>query len=289
MAETRLGIVDALLRHWPEYVIEAAGLGTFMISAGVFDTLLEYPQSPVHHAIADPLARRALMGLAMGLTLVALVYSPWGKQSGAHFNPVVTLTFFRLGKLAPADALFYGVAQFAGGLLGVLLVWLVLGQAFAVAPVEFAITIPGPAGTLVAFFAEVAISFGLMLAVLYTSNRVALMRYTGVVAALLLAAFITFESPLSGASLNPARTIASALPSGKWTGAWIYFAGPLLGMWASVEAYQAITGRSDVMCAKLNHETHRRCIFRDCEFKRHGIDVPKLLAERHSTDASFNE
>ncbi|MGH7166316.1 MAG: aquaporin, partial [Nitrospiraceae bacterium] len=107
---------DALARHWPEYLMEAAGLAVFMISAAVFTTVLEHPASPVRQAITDPVLRRALIGLAMGLTAIGIIYSPWGKQSGAHLNPAVTLTFLRLGKIQVADALFYVLAQFAGGL-----------------------------------------------------------------------------------------------------------------------------------------------------------------------------
>ena len=110
--------VEALRRHWPEYLIETVGLGVFMVSAGVFTTLLEYPGSSIRGAIADAWARRALIGLAMGATSIALIYSPWGGRSGAHFNPAVTLTFYRLGKVAPWDAAFYIGAQFLGGLMG---------------------------------------------------------------------------------------------------------------------------------------------------------------------------
>jgi aquaporin Z len=123
-------MIESLRRHWPEYLMEAAGLAVFMVSAGLFGTLLGYPGSPVHQAIEEPLLRRALMGLAMGLTAIAIIYSPWGQQSGAHINPAVTLTFLRLGKVAPWDAVFYIIAQFAGGLYGVLLVGGILGEVF---------------------------------------------------------------------------------------------------------------------------------------------------------------
>jgi aquaporin Z len=96
-----------LRRHWPEYLIEGAGLGLFMVSACGFGTLLEFPGPPVRAGLGDPLARRVLMGLAMGLTAVALIYSPWGRRSGGQFNPAVTLTFLRLRRLAPVDASFY--------------------------------------------------------------------------------------------------------------------------------------------------------------------------------------
>ena len=73
---------SALGTHWPEYLMEAAGLGIFMVSAGGFGIVLFHPASPVALAIADPLPRRFLMGCAMGLTAAGLIYSPWGKQSG---------------------------------------------------------------------------------------------------------------------------------------------------------------------------------------------------------------
>ncbi|MGH8656984.1 MAG: aquaporin, partial [Gammaproteobacteria bacterium] len=121
-------MLKALSRHWAEYLIEAAGLGLFMISACVFVAMLEHPASWFRHTVEEPLLRRLLIGVAMGLTAITIIYSPWGKRSGAHLNPAVTLTFFRLGKVQPWDALFYVLAQFAGGIAGVLLAGLLLGQ-----------------------------------------------------------------------------------------------------------------------------------------------------------------
>ena len=107
-------------RHWPEYTIEAALLGLFMVSACLFSVLLFYPEWPGVRSIPDFFARRVLMGLAMGSTAIALNYSAWGKQSGAHYNPAVTLTFTRLGKVAPWDAAAYVAAQFIGAVVGVM-------------------------------------------------------------------------------------------------------------------------------------------------------------------------
>jgi aquaporin Z len=113
-------MIDALKCHWPEYLIEGTCLALFMVSAFTFGTILEHPASLVHQAIPSPVLRRLLMGLAMGGTAVAIIYSPWGKQSGAHINPSTTITFFRLGKIKVCDAAFYLAFQFAGGLLGAL-------------------------------------------------------------------------------------------------------------------------------------------------------------------------
>ncbi len=259
----------AWLQHLPEYLIEAWGLGMFMLSAGFFGTLLEYPGSPVHAALPDPIVRRVLMGLAMGLTASALIYSPWGRQSGAHLNPATTLTFVRLGKVRVQDGFFYVLAQFAGGALGAGLVLLCLGAAFQAAPVRCVATLPGPAGAGPAFVAEVAITFLLMSVVLWASNSARLHAWTGVLAGCLVATYITFEAPLSGMSMNPARTTASALWASAWDAAWVYFTAPVLGMLLAAETYVRTRGLKNVLCAKLNHHTQRRCIFH-CGYARSG-------------------
>ncbi|NHC34226.1 MIP/aquaporin family protein [Scytonema millei] len=259
--------MNALRRHYPEYLMEAAGLGIFMISASVVTALLEHPASPLRQTIADPLLRRCIIGVAMGLTAIAIIYSPWGKQSGAHINPVVTLTFFHLGKIKPWDAFFYIVAQFVGGLLGVWLVAVVSRDAIADPAVNYIVTVPGTAGAGIAFIAEAIISFGIMLTILFVSNTPKLARYTGLFAGLLVATYITVEAPLSGMSMNPARTLASAIPAQNWTAIWVYFIAPLLGMLLASELYVRLKGRNAVRCAKLHHHNHKRCIFR-CGYRK---------------------
>jgi aquaporin Z len=252
---------SALCAHWPEYGIEAAGLGLFMLSAISFSVLLEHPASPVHAALPGAGLRRALMGLAMGATGVSLVYSPWGKRSGAHFNPALTFTFFRLGRIAAPDAFFYGLAQFAGAAGGVALAALLLGRLPAAPPVRFAVTVPGALGEVGAFVAEAGISFGLMATVLVASNHPRWARFTGLFAGLLVASYITLEAPLSGMSMNPARTLGSAAGAGVFTSLWLYFAAPPLGMLLAAEVYRRLPGRC-VRCAKLHHQNTQRCIFR---------------------------
>lgn len=254
-------MLDALRKHWPEYLIEAFCLGVFMLSAGACTVLFEYPPSPLHAAISQPEVRRALIGLAMGLTAVALIYSPWGQQSGAHMNPAVTLTFYRLGKVAKWDAFFYIIAQFTGGLLGVLLTRTLLGNSFADPAVNYVVTVPGAAGVPAAFAAELVISCGLMLMILLVSGTPRLARFTGLFAGVLVALFITVEAPYSGMSINPARTVASALPSGVWTAGWIYFVAPIGGMLLAVDIRRLLLKGAHAACAKLHHHNARRCIF----------------------------
>jgi aquaporin Z len=249
-----------------EYLMEAALLGIFMVSACAFVVLLDYPSSPVRLALPDPSLRRLLIGLAMGSTAVALIYSPWGMQSGAHFNPATTLTFYRLGKVRGRDALSYIGAQFAGAVAGVGAAWAVLGPRLADPATHFAATVPGAAGIAVAFLAEVVISFLLMSVVLRVSNHQRFARYTGVCAGILVACFITFEGPLSGMSMNPARTLGSALFARDWTALWIYFVAPPAGMLAAAELYLRQRGKGAVFCAKLHHQNAKPCIF--CEARR---------------------
>jgi aquaporin Z len=251
----------ALRDHWPEYLMEAAELGLFMVSASVFTALLEHPASPVRQAIADPTLRRVPMGLAMGLTAIALVYSPLGQRSGAHLNPALTSAFYRLGKVAPADHAFYCVAQFVGGLAGLMLAALLLGDRLGHPAVSYVATRPGAAGPLAAFLAEVVIAFILMTVVLVVSNS-ARSRYTGLAAGALVATYIVVEAPLSGMSMNPARSFAPAVLAHDWMALWIYFAAPLLGMLLAAEVYVRRNDPRAVICAKLHHLNAQRCIFR---------------------------
>lgn len=257
-------------RHWPEYLIEAACLGLFMVSAAGFATLFRHPSSPFAAAVASmrPIGQRLLMGVAMGLTAAAIIYSPLGRRSGAHMNPAVTLTFLRLRKIERRDAAAYVAAQFTGGTAGIgAALWFLRGLP-AHPAINYVATVPGAAGELAAFTAETAISFGMMLLVLSTSNIARLARFTGALAGVLIAAYITIEDPLSGMSMNPARTLAPALLAHTGRSLWIYFIAPPLGMLLAAELFIRVAGAQRVRCAKLYHPAGGRCIFR-CQSMEH--------------------
>jgi aquaporin Z len=255
------GARAALLAHWPEYVMEAGLLGAFMVSACAFGVLLGFPRSPVVRAVPTAFLRQMLGGLAMGLTALSIFYSPWGKQSGAHINPSVTLTFFRLRKVNRWDAVFYIASQFTGAVLGVSLAALALRSQLSHPAVRFVVTVPGMRGLAAAFIAEFAIALGMMTAVLHFSNHPRLAPYTGMFASLLVAAYITLESPFSGMSMNPARSFGSAFVAGIWDHFWIYLTAPLLGMLSAAEIFLWQRGPQALGCCKIQHNTKRRCIF----------------------------
>jgi aquaporin Z len=104
-----------------------------------------------------------------------------------------------------------------------------------------------------------------MLTVLAVSNRPAINRYTGLFAGALVAAYIFVEAPWSGMSMNPARTLGSAFPAQAWSGIWIYFVAPPLGMLLAAEIYVRISGYASVLCCKLHHDNGQRCIF-NCRY-----------------------
>jgi len=273
---------EALRDHWPEYLMEAAGLGMFMISACVFTVLLMHPASPSAHWIVDPVWKRVVIGIAMGLTAVALIYSPWGRRSGAHFNPSVTIAFFRLGKIAFEDAFFYVVSQFTGAVVGVLISVVFLSPWIWNVHVNYAVTSPGSHGVGAALVSEFAISFLLMTTVLVASNNKRLAAFTGLFAGILVATYITIEAPLSGMSMNPARTFGSALPAHMWKDWWIYFSAPPLGMLAAAGIYIKLVGAHKVICAKLHHGAGERCIFK-CGYRRSDAE-PKHPSTLHPAE-----
>jgi aquaporin Z len=274
-AAVPLSARESLRAHWPEYLMEGGEIASYMFLVCTFATCLLHPASPIHHAIHTAILRRAFMGLLVGLAVVAIIMTPWGKQSGGHFNPAMTLTFYRLGKLTFWDTLFYVIAQFGGAITGVGLAGYLLRDAPKDPSVHYAVTAPGIFGNVGAFLGEASISFLLMTAILVTSNREALSRYTPYLVGALYATFVIFESPLSGMSMNPARTFGSAFRAGYWRAFWIYLVAPTVGMLAGAEMFLWARTGVGPYCAKLDHDNDKRCIFHHGYRREFCILIPR--------------
>ena len=205
--------------------------------------------------------REGSMGLSMGFTAMAIIYSPWGKQSGAHINPSVTLGVSSSGQGQDLGChLLYSVTVH-GGCTRCCARRSLSGKELADPAVRYVVTVPGDHGLWVALLAEFIIAFGMMSTVLYFSNHHRLDRYTGLFAGLLVATYITIEAPFSGMSMNPARTFGSGFSAEIWSGLWVYLTAPPLAMLTAAEIYLWRKGRLAVKCCKLHHNNDKRCIF----------------------------
>ena len=255
--EADLPLAETLRRHWPEYAIEAGFLAAFLLFAGVVSAWLLGPDAPA----SELAVRRLVAGVATGLLLIAMVYSPWGRRSGTHLNPAITLAYVRLGKIGRWDALFYPLAQIGAGFAAV---WLLRHGAWlpAAAPPALLSASIGPSSAWAAFLAEFVLSGLAMLLILFTSNHERWFRATGLIYGLLVMLIVACAPPLAGFGMNAARLLAVDASGDVASANWLNLLPPLLGMQLAVEAYRLFTGRTQVLCAKLAHNTHGRCIFR---------------------------
>ncbi|GAA3979364.1 aquaporin [Hymenobacter antarcticus] len=237
-----VSVADMLLtlrRHWRHYLTEAAGLAVFVAVSGGAAVVFHHPVSAVARALGPQWVQRIGLGVVMGALVAALSYSPWGRRSGAHLNPAVTLGFWQLGHVQTVDALWYGLAQFSGALAASAAMARLLGPWFGHSLIHYNTTRPlaGPHGWAVALVAETVISALLMLALLVALHSARLKKWAGALVGALLAVFIVVEAPLSGMSLNPARTLGTAVAAGQAPALWLYFVGPLVGMWGTAWGY----------------------------------------------------
>ena len=284
VVEADLPLLQTLRRHWPEYAVEAGFLAVFVLVAGVVSAWLLSPSGPGAAALPNLAVRRLIAGLAMGLALMAMIYSPWGRRSGTHLNPAITLAYLRLGKIGRWDALFYTLAQVAGGVVAVTLLHGGAPLLSAAQPSLLSTSI-GPSNEWAAFLTEFVLSGTAMLLILFTSNHASWFRWTGALYSLLVVAIVAGAAPLSGFGMNIARLLAVDASGNLASAHWLNLLPPLLGMQLAVEAYRLFTGRSQVLCAKLAHNTHGKCIFR-CQ---HPYQARALAMEaiRRSADGAL--
>jgi aquaporin Z len=141
------------------------------------------------------------------------------------------------------DAMFFIIFQFIGGTVAVFVMQLLMGNILTDAPVHSAATVPGKFGLVGSLVTELVIAFITMCMVLFTSNNNKLKKFTRIFAGCLVATWVIVAAPMSGFGMNPARSFASALPSGVWTAFWIYLIIPVAGMFLAAEFYLLVEKR----------------------------------------------
>jgi len=258
-------LVQAFATHWREYLMEAAELATLMFFICSFGTLIYSPASPLELWGLSNVAKSFLMGIAVAATTLLIIRSPFGRRTGAHFNPAITLTYFYLARVHRWDTLYYIAFQFTGGLAGILLAHALLGRDLSAPPVCYVITTPGIYGNAIAFAAEFLLSGLLMGVVLFAANRWPLARFSPLAVAGITVFYYVLCPSLSGFSVNPARSFSSAVFAWIWQGIWVYFAAPGVGMLAAAVVYIRSFGLEQVYCAKVFHDLRSACPF-NCRF-----------------------
>ena len=233
----------AFRKNWKHYLQEALGLAIFMVSACFFSAMLFAEKSAWYDTIAGEMIKNVLMGVMMGLTALFIFYSPWTAPSGSQINPAVTLTFLRLNKMCRYDAMFFIIFQVIGGTAAVFIMQVVMGTILTNPPVNSSVTIPGKPGMWWALITEFIIAFITMSMVLFTSHHEKLKKYTRIFSGILVCCWVIVVGSVSGFGMNPARSFASALPSGIWTSFWIYLFIPFAGMLSAAEFFLFIQRR----------------------------------------------
>ena len=247
--------------HWPEYGAEFVGTAwnVFVgLSAVVFNMA---PGMPGGRLVPDMSLRLLVTGLIFAGSGSLYTISPWGRLSGSHINPSVTLAFWFCGKVRGHDLLGYLAAQFLGGTLGALLIALVWrGHAVDVGNGR---TLPGVGWTAgAAFFVEFVMTFAYVLGILCFVSRPRLLNWTPLMNWIVVAGLVWLAAPISGTSLNPARSFGPALVSGQWHAQWIYMLAPPLGAMLAAGVFPFLVGGGKVLTAKLAHSAHYRSIFK---------------------------
>ena len=178
------------------------------------------------------------IGLVFGLIIMAMVYAT-GHLSGAHINPAVTIAFTLTRHFAARDAVAYIGAQLVGAAAAAALLLAVWPEQ----PAELGATVPSVAAGS-AFVYELVLTAFLMFVIMAVATDT---RAVGPAAAIAIGATVgldaLFGGPVTGASMNPARSFGPALAAGAWAHFWVYLAGPLLGAGLGALAYQLVRGK----------------------------------------------
>jgi len=184
------------------------------------------------------------VALAHGVALMVIIYA-WGSISGAHVNPAVTFGVALAGRMTWTRAIYYWAAQFLGALIAAyLLVW-ILDPVLGVGETTGTLTIPAAidkdTGAIMRLLTvEAVLTFFLVVAVFASGVQGRNGNLAGVAIGLVLTMDILAGGPLTGASMNPARTFGPAIAAHDYTYLWMYFVGPLVGGAAGALLYDRV-------------------------------------------------
>ena len=271
---------------WPEYLAEFFGTA-IMMAIGIGAVVFMWSEGSIMRDwIPSEPWRRLATGIlfAGGGTLVVL--SPLGQRSGGHLNPAMTFAFWLRNKISSADALMYALCQIGGALLGVMVVATIASE--AALTVDLGMTRPG-AGYTAAFalVAELLITFMLVFLVFWAVDRRAVARFTPYLAGVLIALLVLVEAPVSGTSLNPARSLAPAALMGAFADFWLYVVGPMAGAVLAVLCYRWFGGeQAGAGCAKLHHTDRYPCLFEGCGYRKFPRGS-RLIEQGAAADRAF--
>jgi glycerol uptake facilitator-like aquaporin len=216
--------------HAQAWLSEFAGTTILLFVSVLVARWLVGPGSALASAVPGVASRAAIDAVIIGATVGLLIISPFGRSSGGHFNPAVTVTMSLLRALPRGDAGAYIVAQLAGSVAGVLLGRAVLGAVMASPAVRYAAIQPAGRWPGGAVFAGEAISFVILMAVVVAVLvRPAVARWSPAVVAAGVAVLIFVGALTSGGSFNPARQLLPLLLAGRLTYLWAYLLGPIAG------------------------------------------------------------
>ena len=272
--------------HWPAYLAEFFGTAVMMGTGIGAVVLMWHEGSPMGEWIPSDPVRRLATGIlfAGGGTLVVL--SPLGQRSGRHLNPAMTFTFWLRKKNLIARCPVLRDCSNCGALLGVLVVAAIAGE--TARSVDLGLTRPGVGYTpTIALIAELIITFSLIFLVFWAVDKHAVARFKPYLAGLLIALLVMIEAPVSGTSLNPARSFAPAMLSGIFNDFWLYVVGPVCGAVLAVVLYRQIGGeKSGTGCAKLHHTDRYSCLFAGCGYRRFPTGT-RLIDAGTQSDRAF--
>lgn len=254
-----------------EYAAEFAGT-MIMIFIGLTAVSLNFGEdSPVREMIVSDKVRLLLTGIIFAGGGTAVVYSPLGTKSGGHLNPAITAAFYLKGKLSGIHSLWYMTSQFVGAVAGAFLtrlLWTDLAVSVNLGATHVREDVGFVSGGILEFSMVAAL---VVLVFVFTSEK-RLAPFTGVAAGLTVALFVFLTAPLTGTSLNPARSLGPALVMNSYGQIAFYLVVPFLGSAAGLAVHNYLIRGRKPLCGKIFHrKKDPGCIFIECSYKKRTV------------------